>query len=164
MTELSLREPGLPEDGSVYRRVAARGIVEEDGRLLLIHTDAGDYKFPGGGVEPDETLEQALCREMLEETGRALLGEAALLAVAHERRKGITADILEMDSYYFRCQVAREQAPLRLDDYETEEHFTPVWATLQEALDANRKLAAQGGYSPWLRREILVMEELQRNP
>lgn len=161
MIEISLQESGLPESGSVFRRTAARGVIEKDGQLLLIHTNAGDYKFPGGGVEPGESLTQTLSREMLEETGRTVLGEPALWAVVHERRKGRTADILEMDSYYFLCQVAEEQAPLQLDDYEAKEHFTPVWASLPEALHANRELAALGGYNPWLRREILVMEKLQ---
>ena len=52
---------------------------------------------------------------MREETGYRLLGEPRLWALAHERRKGMTADILEMDSYYFFCQVGQEQEALRLD-------------------------------------------------
>ena len=54
MREFVLTAPGLPEKGTVYRRVAARGIIRRAGRLLLVHTDAGDYKFPGGGVERSE--------------------------------------------------------------------------------------------------------------
>lgn len=105
MLEVTLEEAGLPKSGSVFKRSAARGIAFRDGKLLAIHTDAGDYKFPGGGAEAGESLEQALSREMLEETGYTLTGSAWLWAVAHERRKGKTADILEMDSYYFLCQV-----------------------------------------------------------
>ena len=69
MIEINLEIAGLPDKGSVYKRSAARGIAFRDGKLLVIHTDKGDYKFPGGGVEPGESLEQALGREMLEETG-----------------------------------------------------------------------------------------------
>lgn len=119
----------------------------------------GDYKFPGGGAEPGETREGALAREMREETGCRLLGEPRLWALAHERRKGMTADILEMDSYYFFCQVGQEQEALRLDGYEAAEHFTPVWVELAQALRANQALADQA--RPWLRREVAVMERLK---
>ncbi|MFF4450184.1 NUDIX domain-containing protein [Streptomyces sp. NPDC001502] len=48
------------------------GIVIEDGQILLLDQDTdGDrsWSLPGGKVEPGETLEEALKREMLEETG-----------------------------------------------------------------------------------------------
>ncbi len=157
MREFVLTAPGLPEKGTVYRRVAARGIIRREGRLLLVHTDAGDYKFPGGGVEEGESLEAALAREIREETGRALRGGVRPYGLVRERRRGRTADILEMDSHYYFCQVEDQAAPLRLDHYEAEEHFQPVWATLEEALAANRAIP---GATPWVDREILVMEAL----
>ena len=49
MIEINLEIAGLPDKGSVYKRSAARGIAFRDGKLLVIHTDKGDYKFPGGG-------------------------------------------------------------------------------------------------------------------
>lgn len=54
-------------------RLSAGALVEQDGRLLLVrHRKPGAYDFwvaPGGGVQGDETLEQAACREAREETG-----------------------------------------------------------------------------------------------
>ena len=54
MIEITLEKPGL--SGSVYKRTAARGVILREGKLLMIHTDRGDYKFPGGGVEPGRAL------------------------------------------------------------------------------------------------------------
>jgi 8-oxo-dGTP diphosphatase len=50
----------------------ARVVIVEDGRLALIRRVRPDrtyYLFPGGGVEPGETPEQAAIREAYEELG-----------------------------------------------------------------------------------------------
>lgn len=159
MPDIFFVEEGLPETGSVFRRTAARGVILKENRLLMVCTDAGDYKFPGGGVDAGESIEQALAREILEETGYQMEGEPRFWLTAHERRKGRTADILEMDSLYYFCAVGEEQAPLCLDDYEAEEHFHPVWVTVQEALDADRALLDQMP-NPWIAREVMALEAL----
>jgi 8-oxo-dGTP diphosphatase len=48
------------------------GILEENGRVLIARRRpgkhmAGKWEFPGGKVEPGETPEQSLARELLEE-------------------------------------------------------------------------------------------------
>lgn len=49
------------------------GLVVRDGRLLLVRMtygpSKGRYMLPGGLVEPGETLDVAVAREVLEETG-----------------------------------------------------------------------------------------------
>ena len=59
----TLRQPAL----------AVSAIVRRDGRYLLVlraNPPAADmYAFPGGRVEPGETLEDAALRELAEETG-----------------------------------------------------------------------------------------------
>jgi 8-oxo-dGTP diphosphatase len=48
-------------------------IVVDDGRLLLVRRGrgpaAGEWSVPGGRVERDELLEEAVVRELAEETG-----------------------------------------------------------------------------------------------
>ena len=79
-----------PHTGRVASRlILCVGAVIQDrgGRLLLIkrghEPGAGLWSLPGGRIEPDETHEQAVAREVLEETGlrvecRRLLGTAEL--------------------------------------------------------------------------------------
>jgi 8-oxo-dGTP diphosphatase len=64
-------------DGIKLVLVAALALIDEDGRVLLTQRPedkpmAGLWEFPGGKVEPGETPETALIREIREELGIAL--------------------------------------------------------------------------------------------
>lgn len=54
-------------------RISAAGIVLHDNRILLVRYNIPDGSSilvgPGGGVEIEEDMQQALVREVLEETG-----------------------------------------------------------------------------------------------
>jgi ADP-ribose pyrophosphatase YjhB (NUDIX family) len=51
--------------------VGVGGAVVQDGRLLLVRRASrrgrGNWQVPGGFIEPDETIEQAVIREVMEE-------------------------------------------------------------------------------------------------
>lgn len=54
----------------ITMRPAAYGIVEHDGKLLLVNTKStGKWFFPGGAIEQGEFSRDALKREIHEETG-----------------------------------------------------------------------------------------------
>lgn len=63
----------------------AVGVIIRDGRVLIARRpehahQGGLLEFPGGKVEPGETVQQALVREIAEETGLKLI-ESALQPV-----------------------------------------------------------------------------------
>jgi len=58
---------------STQPKVGVGAVVVDQGKVLLVRRrfepSAGYWSFPGGHVEPGETLEEAVLRELLEETG-----------------------------------------------------------------------------------------------
>lgn len=60
------------ESGRKYqRRPGAYGILLRDGELLVTHQEepTPEFQLPGGGVDPGESPQRALHREVFEETG-----------------------------------------------------------------------------------------------
>lgn len=66
---------GLPGSGGELRRVARVVLLDPEDRILLMHGFEPDdpahtwWFTPGGGLEGDETREEAARRELVEETG-----------------------------------------------------------------------------------------------
>ena len=52
--------------------VSARAVVTDGDRVLVVQDPTSRHILPGGRLEPDETVEDALRREVLEETGWSL--------------------------------------------------------------------------------------------
>ncbi|MEK5038658.1 GNAT family N-acetyltransferase [Sporosarcina sp. FSL K6-3457] len=59
----------MEDDSKVTSREAIRAVIIRKNKILLLHTNKGDYKFPGGGVEGQESHSECLIREVAEETG-----------------------------------------------------------------------------------------------
>ncbi len=68
--------------------LGVRGVVfdAEQGRILLVrHTYVAGWHLPGGGVEPGETMEMSLARELQEEGNIILLGAPELKSIHFNR-------------------------------------------------------------------------------
>jgi 8-oxo-dGTP pyrophosphatase MutT (NUDIX family) len=64
-------------------------VFDGQNRVLLIkHSYTPGWHFPGGGVEPGETIGAGMARELEEETGIALTGEAELFGLYLQRPHG----------------------------------------------------------------------------
>jgi ADP-ribose pyrophosphatase YjhB (NUDIX family) len=63
----------IPERYNTGYNIGVGGAVVRDGHLLLVRRASrhgrGNWQLPGGFIEPDETMEQAVVREVMEETG-----------------------------------------------------------------------------------------------
>jgi ADP-ribose pyrophosphatase YjhB (NUDIX family) len=77
--------------GALFQRpmtLGVRGVVlDADNRVMLVrHSYVPGFYLPGGGVEPGETLAEALGRELTEECGVRLTGAPTLRGVYLNRR------------------------------------------------------------------------------
>jgi len=56
--------------GSAPFRISVSALIFDEGRVLLARRrDIDWWNLPGGGMEAGETVEEAICREVREETG-----------------------------------------------------------------------------------------------
>lgn len=120
----------ISEDIKDYHvRKAARGILIKDGKLALLNVSTkGYHKLPGGGIEKDETNEQAFKREVLEETGHEckIIDEGAITIEYRDQFK------LVQISYVFIAETVGIPGEQKLEQGEIDEGHDLEWYTLEE--------------------------------
>lgn len=161
------RTPGAPRQGRAISRTAVRAIILDGQKLLMVFSPVnGDYKFPGGGLDPNENQVQALTREVLEECGAQVthVGQPFGKIIEYDFAVESEYDIFVMDSYYYFCQVNSTTCSLHLDDYEKELGFQPVWVNIDEAIKTNHAVLASLGKSipKWTQRDTFILELIKQ--
>ena len=161
---------GLDLTGRILTRTAVRGIIRRESELLMIYSPVnGDFKFPGGGIEPGETDEKAHAPEVREECGveGSEIGPAYGKMIEYWEAKDDGYDIFKMTSRYFRCNIEDTAFGQQcLDGYEKHLEFTPVWIDLCDAIRANEHALTSSDRPPprWTRLETVVLTHLLAHP
>lgn len=158
-------EKDLCEKFVVNTRRAVRGIIAHNGKLLMVKNNKGDYKFPGGGIEGDELVEEALLREIKEETGfnSIEIKEKAGTVIQQNIDKYEKDTYFRMESIYYYCILKDDNNIGQcLDEYEKNQEFTPEFVSIHEALynNINILLADDKEINPWVLRETQVLKKL----
>lgn len=125
----------LDETADPTHVTASAIVLGADGRVLLHrHKRLGIWLQPGGHVDPGESCEQAVAREVLEETGlRGHLDEALLHVDVHEGPRGhVHLDI----RWLVRVPAGAEPAPAEGESQDV------AWFTPDEALRVTDLAAA----------------------
>ena len=109
-------------------RVACRGIVIREGKILLSREENADlWLIPGGGLEGEETIEACCAREILEETGYIVRPEVQFLILREYYGEYCYV------SHYFTCAVTGKGA-VHLTEEERRRGLVPRWIPWAEAL------------------------------
>ncbi len=148
-------------------RPSARAIIMRDGKLALIHNGKRDYyMFPGGGIEEGETKEEALIREVREESGLVVIPESIHAygsALRLSKSNHLENTIFEQENFYYWCEVQEEEKEPEYDEHEVDEKYSLVYLSPEEAARRNRTNdhgEENGGV--WIERETRIMELLMR--
>lgn len=122
------------------RVVAA--VIREDGRVFATQRGYGNYKdwweFPGGKIEPGETPEAAVVREIQEELGTKVAVDRFLATVEYDYPEFH----LSMDCFF--CHIEEGELTLL-------EHEAAKWLPLGNLRQVN-----------WLPADILVIEAIEQ--
>jgi len=170
--EIELTVSELPPSAPVVERRAVRAIARNGDALFLLRSRHGDYKFPGGGIEPGESDEQALRRELLEECGiqDARIGDV-IVRVTERRPAQTPGAVLVMTSDYVEVSFADDAVgSTSLEDYERELDLSTTWIDLETAHRVNADLLQSWDSGrvddelPWLPRDTRVLAELLAPP
>jgi len=113
-------------------RQASRAVVfDNEQNIVLLHvTKKNFHKLPGGGIEPGESIVDALRRETKEEAG-CEINNIKELGIVEEFRNKFG---LHQISYCFIADLAGEKGQPKLEPDEITDGFTPVWMKLEEAI------------------------------
>ena len=101
-------------NGKKFYRPSVRGIIfDNNGNIAMIYSQKYHfYKFPGGGIEGNETHLEALAREVKEETGMTLIPDSVkefgeVLKIQNGDESG--KDVIHIQqNFYYTCKVKDE--------------------------------------------------------
>jgi 8-oxo-dGTP pyrophosphatase MutT (NUDIX family) len=151
-------------NSNIVLRNAVRAVIINQNKILMAHLEKTDeYKFPGGGRNENEKIEEALKRETLEEVGYNVLkindkiGTITEFAIAKEGGN----NIFKMISEYYLVEIENIQLKQNLEEYEMELLFKPCWIEIKNAYEINldkinRKCLATTG----INRETIALKKL----
>lgn len=151
-TLLSFDEKNYTDDMPVFEKYAVRGVIIRDGKIAMQKAKTGYYKVLGGGVDKGESLEDALVREVAEESGLLVIRDSIrLVGEILEQREDLytKGHKYVCHSIFFFCDAQEEMVETNLTQSEVREGFSLAWATPEEIVESNSKVEDK----PWVTRD-----------
>ncbi len=152
-------------NGEKYVRPSVRSIIIKQCKVAMVYSQKYNYyKFPGGGIEQNESHTDALVRETLEEVGLVVIPSSIReFGYVHRVQKGKREEVFIQDSFYYFCDVENDVCVQKLDEYEADENFTLKFVEPRAAINTNRFKFHGPKDKNMIEREIKVLELLLKD-
>ncbi len=138
---------------------AVRGVVVHYDRIAFQKSRSGVYKLLGGGVEGEESVLDALKRELKEEAGFLLRPETvAPLGEIVEIHRDLKdpGQIYQRRSFYFLCRIQSHRVSPTLTESEKLAGFLPVFERPDKVIEENLRLLSKA----WELRDTFFLQML----
>ncbi len=151
-TLLVFDEKNYTAEMPVYEKFAARGVILRDGKLAVQKGKVGECKILGGGIEPGEAPEDALCREVLEESGLFVIKSTMKeIGTISEMRE----DIFKKGTKYvchttfYACEIEDRTTEPHMTQSEMEKGYHLEWIAPEEIIRINENFE----HMQWIKRD-----------
>lgn len=151
-------EKNYSDTTKTYERYAVRGVIFKDGKFAMQQAGNGYYKILGGGIDKGETNEDAVVREVQEESGLVVVRDSIKpIGEVLEVRKDIFDPTCKYicHTYVYTCEVEDEMVETNMTESEIRGGYHLAWATMDEILKVNSKHTEK-----WVMRDVKILESL----
>ena len=157
---LEFDEKNYSDTTRTFERFAVRGVVCRDGKYAMQQDKYGMYKILGGGIDKGETHEDAVIREVQEESGLIVIRDSIKpIGEVLEVRRDIYDPKVKYicHTYVYTCDVEDEMSETNMTESEIRDGYHLVWATLEDIISQNMKCHDK----KWIIRDMKIIEKLQ---
>lgn len=154
MLEIRINDTKLNQE--VRIKNASRAFIIKDNKVAILYSRKYDaYITPGGGVDANESLEDACVREAKEETGFLVkpVKQVAILDCNYPR--------IRIIHNYFICDVVEESTNTSRTEHEIDQDLEVRWLNYKEVKDAFSTHTESDKYDIWMQREYVVLAALR---
>lgn len=149
----------ISEDSIKDKIVRVKAIIVNSKNEVMLGEAFKTIQFPGGHLEDNETLNEALKREMLEETGISINGiYEPFLVIKHFIKDNTGDNNRSLEIYYFKIFTDEpfHMDKVHLDDQETAGEFNLFYVSLKDVKKLLKKTINDNPRNELITKEMLI--------